>query len=112
MKSIINVVALSSVLLVCSNSYAEDWVLIEESTVAENGQDLRANLYADKDSVKRKGDVSSIRTRINSRTGFVTAEFDCNKKQLLGIASAKDVDEGTTNQKLFDIACKPAWKFW
>jgi len=113
MKTSLHILALAILLGAGSAAQAEDWVLIEQLTTQdEGGKAVSANLYADKDSVRRKGDLSVITTKINGRSAFSASHFDCATRQVLELAEARSVQEGTVDDKLFRLACKSRWWPW
>jgi len=90
-------------LLIGGNAYAEEWVRI-----GPNEGDSFA--YADKDSVRRDGEISRINVR--STEGYViTWEFDCKRNILLKKGQGLSIDNELW-KSAFEIACKPFWKFW
>ena len=113
MKIPANLLALSILLGIAAAAHAEDWGLIEQMTTQdEGGKAVTANLYADKDSVRRKGDLSSITTKINGRSAFSSSHFDCATRQVLELAEARPVQDGGVDDKLFRLACKSRWLPW
>ena len=82
------------------NVYAEKWIYVDE------------NIYVDTDSRERKGDLATLRYKLNGNLSYV--EIDCKNKIYLKPAQKKDdrVEKDSIMGIILNIACAKWYEVW
>ncbi len=101
MKPIAQLV-LASTLLFGAQAHAENWTLIGET--AE-----KTYIYADKDSVRKNGDIGKITIRTPERY-LLTWEFDCDREVMLEQGQHTPIGEDPSRRKAYELTCR--WFSW
>ncbi|CAN5189143.1 hypothetical protein BH11PSE11_BH11PSE11_19890 [soil metagenome] len=97
--------------LVAANAHAENWI--------EVGLDeMGSAVYADPDSVKRDGDIGTIKIRVGddpSKQREMVQTYNCPARLATNGSLLLQVDDQTSKPavlKTFNMACKKWWEIW
>lgn len=102
LKLFIHFTFVGLMLMGASASYAETWV------------EVGNNIYADKDSVTRTGEIAHITITDMSKVGLDIIKFDCKKNIAFyrGFNEPRNTKDSTILLKIQEIACRRSWELW
>lgn len=96
-------------LLTCSYAHAEKWVYV--GTGKNN-----THVYADTDSVVRKGDLASIHAREGAtKSRIEVVEYDCANRMAIAPSGPEPIERYAQFpfiKATYDLACKRWYEIW
>jgi hypothetical protein len=101
-RNLIRITFAGLILMGFSLSYAETWV------------EVGNNIYADKDSVTRTGEIAHITITDMSKVGLDTIKFDCKRNIAFyrGFNEPRNTKENAILLKTQELACRRSWELW